>query len=292
MTPEIGTADDVGFKKHDRPPMSDSAALLSVHDLRVLRGNTRILSKVDWCVRAGEHWAILGANGSGKTSLLAAIMAYLTPSRGEIRMLGRSYGESDWQELRKHVGMVSSALTRRIPPEENALDTVLSGGTAQLGYWSRRRSVHEAVAERCLSRMGVRRLAARSWGVLSQGERQKVFIARALMAHPRVLILDEPCAGLDPVARERFLLTLRRLAAEKCGPSLVFVTHHVEEIIPEITHVLVLHRGRTLAAGPVEGVLTSSVLSGAFGAPVRVTRGKDLAWKMRVEPPTGAGRGC
>lgn len=263
--------------------MSDSPALLSVRDLGVSRGNTRILSRVTWSVGKGEHWAILGANGSGKTSLLAAIMAYLTPSHGEIEVLGQSYGASDWQELRTHIGMVSSALTRRIPPEETALDTVLSGETAQLGYWSGKRPGHGARAKRCLSRMGVGRLAGRPWGVLSQGERQKVFIARALMADPRMLILDEPCAGLDPVAREHFLRTLRRLASERRGPALVFVTHHVEEIIPEVTHVLVLHRGRVLAAGPVAGVLTATVLSGAFGAPVKIRREESGAWKMRVD---------
>ncbi len=262
--------------------MSNASTLLSVRDLGVARGNTRILSQISWTVERGEHWAILGANGSGKTSLLAAITAYLTPSHGDIHVLGQSYGASDWQELRKSIGMVSSALTRRIPPDETAMDTVLSGETAQLGYWSRRKSAHETLAKRCLSRTGVRRLADRAWGVLSQGERQKVFIARALMANPRVLILDEPCAGLDPVARERFLQTLRRLASEKRGPALVFVTHHVEEIIPEITHVLVLRRGRTLAAGPVAEVLTASVLSGAFGAPVKIHRDKSGGWSMRV----------
>ncbi|MBE2180797.1 MAG: ABC transporter ATP-binding protein [Chthoniobacterales bacterium] len=279
---------DSGASRHlqtllSQPSTLNSAPpLLSVRGLRVLRGDTRILSEVTWTVRRGEHWAILGANGSGKTSLLAAITAYLTPSHGGIEVLGQSYGASDWQELRRHIGMVSSALTRHIPQDETAMDTVLSGETAQLGYWSRRKSAHAGLAKRCLSRMGVGRLADRPWGVLSQGERQKVFIARALMAHPRVLILDEPCAGLDPVARERFLRTLRRLASEKRGPALVFVTHHVEEIIPEITHVLVLRRGRTLAAGPAAKVLTAPVLSEAFGAPVKIRRDKSGGWTMRV----------
>lgn len=266
--------------------MDSHEALLSVRDLRIERGDTHILSGVTWHVRRGEHWAILGANGSGKTSLLAAIMAYLTPSHGDISVLGKSYGSDDWQELRKSVGMVSNALTRHIPPHETALDTVLSGEGAQLGYWSRRRSTHEAKARRCLSRMNAARLADRTWGVISQGERQKVFIARALMADPRILILDEPCAGLDPVARGRFLQTLRRLAAEKRGPSLVLVTHHVEEILPEISHALVLRRGRTLASGPVAEVLTSRILSSAFGAPVRITGGRSTGWMMRMAAET------
>ena len=261
-------------------PEDSHDALLSVHNLRVERGSTRILSGVTWHIRKGEHWAILGANGSGKTSLLSSIMAYLTPSHGDIRVLGKSYGSDDWPELRKSIGMVSNALTRHIPPEETALDTVLSGEGAQLGYWSRRRSSHEAKARRCLARMGASRLADRPWGVISQGERQKVFIARALMADPRILILDEPCAGLDPVARGRFLQTLRRLAREKRGPSLILVTHHVEEILPEISHALILRRGKTLATGPVAAVLTSEALSTAFGAPLRITGSRATGWAI------------
>lgn len=262
--------------------VSKNPELLSVHNLRVDRGNTRILSGITWRICEGEHWVILGANGSGKTSLLAAIMAYLTPSHGEIRLLGRNYGSDNWPELRKNIGIVSNALTRKIPPDEMALHTVLSGESAQLGYWNRKRSTHETKAKRCLSQMGVGRLASRLWGVLSQGERQKVFIARALMTNPRILILDEPCAGLDPVAREYFLQSMRQLAAKKTGPSLVLVTHHVEEIIPEITHVLALHQGRTLAAGAVSDVLTTPVLSAAFGAPIEVSGCRTAGWKMNA----------
>ncbi len=211
-------------------------------------------------------------------------MAYLTPSHGEIRLLGRSYGSDDWPELRKAIGIVSSALTRQIPLDETALDTVLSGENAQLGYWSRRRSAHETKAKRCLTQMGVGRLAGRPWGVLSQGERQKVFIARALMADPRLLILDEPCTGLDPVARAHFLQSMRRLASKKQGPALILVTHHVEEIIPEISHVLVLQRGRSLAAGPVPHILKSSVLTEAFGSPIKITGHRTTGWKMHIFP--------
>jgi len=264
--------------------VSDSSELLSVHNLQVSRGNTRILSGITWRICEGEHWAILGANGSGKTALLSAIMAYLTPSYGEIRLLGRNYGSDDWPELRKVIGIVSSALTRQIPPDETALDTVLSGENAQIGYWNRRRSAHETKAKRCLAQMGVSRLAGRPWGVLSQGERQKVFIARALMTDPRLLILDEPCAGLDPVARVHFLQSMRRLASKKRGPAMILVTHHVEEIIPEISHVLVLQRGRSLAAGPVPHILKSSVLTEAFGSPIKITGYRTTGWEMHIFP--------
>ncbi len=263
--------------------MKDFPALLSLRGLCVDTGGVRILSRVTWDIRPGEHWAVLGANGSGKTSLLSAIMAYLTPSRGDIQVLGRSYGSDDWQELRKSVGMVSSALTRHIPADEIALDTVMSGELAQLGYWNgKKNAAREDVARRCLSRTGAGRISGRVWGVLSQGERQKVFIARALAANPRLLILDEPCAGLDPVAREKFLRSMRRLASEKNAPSLILVTHHVEEIFPEISHVLVLRRGRVLAAGRTGDVLVGSVLTRAFGAPVSITGDRLHGWKMQI----------
>jgi iron complex transport system ATP-binding protein len=254
--------------------------LLSVEGLAVMRGDTHILRRIDWRVEHGQHWAILGANGCGKTSLLSAITAYLTPSSGEIVFEGDAYGETDWNEVRLRIGIVSNALTRRVPPAENAFTTVLSGATAQLGFWTREKTVPVDKAMRCLGQLGVRHLADRRWEVLSQGERQKVFIARALMADPRLLILDEPCAGLDPVARENFLARLRKLAARKSGPALILVTHHVEEIFPEITHVLVLKKGRVLAAGPAEDVLSSETLSAAFGAPLALERDRHGRWRL------------
>ncbi len=262
--------------------MIPTAPLLSVVNLSVMRGETRILRGIDWRVQHGEHWAILGANGCGKTSLLAAITAYLTPSAGDIAFEGQHYGETDWNEVRLRIGMVSNALTRRVPPAEDALNTVLSGATAQLGFWTREAAVPTDKALRCLGQLGVRKLAERRWDVLSQGERQKVFIARALMADPRLLILDEPCAGLDPVAREHFLARLRKLATRKCRPGLFLVTHHVEEIFPEISHVLILKKGRVLAAGPAEKVLTSENLSDAFGARLTLDRDRHQRWRLVV----------
>ncbi|MBC2594765.1 ATP-binding cassette domain-containing protein [Ruficoccus amylovorans] len=259
---------------------TEPTPLLSVEGLAVMRGDTHILRRIDWRVERGQHWAILGANGCGKTSLLSAITAYLTPSSGEIVFDGDAYGETDWNEVRLRIGIVSNALTRRIPPGEDALNTVLSGGTAQLGFWTRSKSIPTDKALRCLGKLGVRHLAERRWEVLSQGERQKVFIARALMADPRLLILDEPCAGLDPVAREHFLTRLRKLAALKNGPAMILVTHHVEEIFPEISHVLVLRKGRVLAAGPVGEALSSETLSQAFGAPLALER--DRQGRLRL----------
>ncbi len=246
--------------------------VLDVTGLSVHRGRTAILRDVAWRVRPGEHWVILGANGSGKTSLLKVLHGHLPPTTGEITVLGRRYGESDWRELRLHIGVVMSAFIAAIPPAEIARDTVISGKFAQLDLWARVSAADRRAAGRWLRRVGAARIAARPWAYLSQGERQRVLIARALMARPRLLILDEPCAGLDPVARERFLAWVDRLARQRGSPTLVLVTHHVEEITPAFTHALLLRGGRVVAAGPRAAVLTSRRLSAVFGAPLRLTR--------------------
>jgi iron complex transport system ATP-binding protein len=246
--------------------------VLAVTGLRIARGRTTILRAVTWQVRPGQHWVILGANGSGKTSLLKALTGYFPPTAGEIAVLGRQYGASDWRELRLHLGVVTSAFAAAIPPAECARDTVISGKFAQLDLWARVTRADRAAAGRLLRLVGAGRLAAREWACLSQGERQRVLIARALMPRPRLLILDEPCAGLDPVAREKFLHFVNRLARRRGAPALVFVTHHVEEITPAFTHALLLRAGRVVASGPRSAVLTSSRLAATFGAPLRLLR--------------------
>ncbi len=252
--------------------------VLDVTGLRVERGRTTILHDVAWRVRPGEHWVILGPNGSGKTSLLKVLHGHLPPTAGEFSVLGQRYGASDWRELRLKVGVVMSAFVAAIPPAEVALDTVISGKFAQLDLWAPVHAGDRRAARRLLRQVGAARLAAREWVYLSQGERQRVLIARALMARPRLLVLDEPCAGLDPVARERFLRFVDRLARRRGAPALVLVTHHVEEITPAFTHVLLLRSGRVLAAGPRRDVLTTARLAATFGAPLRLARvGRRLA---------------
>ena len=256
--------------------------LLEVRGLTVARGRTTLLDAVNWRVGRGEHWVILGPNGCGKTSLLRALTGYLSPSAGEITLLGGRYGETDRRELRLRLGLVTSALQASVPQEETALETVISGKYAQLDLWVNFTRADRTAALRWLRFTGGRALAERPWGVLSQGERQRVLIARALMARPKLLILDEPCAGLDPVAREDFLNFLGVLARRRAAPSLVLVTHHVEEITPVFTHALVLRAGRVVAAGPRDRVLTGGVLTRAFGAPVLLTkRGGRLRLALR-----------
>jgi len=256
------------------------SAILEVTSLRVERGRTAILRGVDWRVARGEHWVILGANGSGKTSLLKALTGYLSPTAGEIAVLGQRYGASDWRELRLKIGVVTSAFAASVPPSEVALDTVVSGKFAQLDLWHAGSRTDRLAAKKLLRLVALARLAGREWAYLSQGERQRVLIARALMARPRLLILDEPCAGLDPVAREKFLRFVNRLARPRPArpatgappAALVLVTHHVEEITPAFTHALLLRAGRVVAAGPRHAVLTSANLSQAFGAPLKLGR--------------------
>jgi iron complex transport system ATP-binding protein len=248
--------------------------ILEVTDLSVHRGRTAILSGVNWRVARGEHWAILGANGSGKTSLLKALTGYLSPTAGGVALLGHRYGTCDWRDLRLQVGVVTSAFAASIPPAETAVDTVVSGKFAQLDLWHRVAPADRAAARGLLRASGIAGLADREWAYLSQGERQRVLIARALMARPRVLILDEPCAGLDPVARENFLRFIATLARSRRAPALVLVTHHVEEIMPAFTHALLLREGRVHRAGPRERVLTSGSLSATFGAPLRLLRSR------------------
>lgn len=253
--------------------------------LRVERGDTTVLDGIDWCVRGGEHWVILGANGCGKTSLLKVLLGYLTPSAGEMRVLGREYGAYDWRELRVRLGLVSSALQAAVPEHETALETVVSGRTAQLDLWRDPTPEEAREARRQLRRVGAGRLAARRWGVLSQGERQRVLIARALMARPRILILDEPCAGMDPVAREAFLERVEALAREPRGPALVLVTHHVEEITPAFSHALLLRAGRVSAAGPRAATITAARLGEIFGARLALRRsGGRLALRVASRP--------
>ncbi len=239
--------------------------MLEISGLRIQRGRTTILDDISWRVERGQHWVILGANGSGKTSLLSALTGYLMPTAGEISVLGEHYGQSDWRELRKHIGLVSSSVRQMMHDEEPALESVISGKYAMIDFWGKASQGDRVEAKRILRLIECTHIAERQWLVLSQGERQRVLIGRALMARPRLLILDEPCAGLDPAAREHFLQFLQRIGRSKSAPTLVLVTHHVEEIMPVFSHVLMLKDGRVLALGTKAAALNGRNLSNAFG---------------------------
>ncbi len=258
---------------------------LRVSDLTVQRGQNFILQNISWCVQRGEHWVILGANGSGKTSLLSALTGYLTPTAGEIEVLSERFGESDWRELRKRIGMVSTAIRQRIPNEEPALETIMSGRYAMIDFWGEPTRTDVKRARQILREIGCAALAPRPWLYLSQGERQRILIGRALMARPVVLILDEPCAGLDPAAREHFLQFVQRLGQSGRCPTLILVTHHVEEIMPVFSHGLILEQGRVLAAGRLKSIMNSSILGKAFHAEVGLTR-RNHRYALRILSPS------
>ena len=245
--------------------------ILQLSGVGVVREGATLLADVDWTVREGERWAVLGPNGAGKTTLLQVAGAALLPTRGSVVLLGERFGEADLGELRTRVGLSSSALADRVPPHETAVDVVVTAAHGVVGRWAS--GYEQADVDRAtdlLGRVGLRAFAARRWGSLSEGERKRVLLARALMTDPELLLLDEPSAGLDLGAREALLRLLARLAADPDGPPSVLVTHHVEEVPVGTTHALLLSRGRVVAAGPAAGVLTAPLLSRAFGLPLVV----------------------
>ena len=231
-------------------------------------GEKLILDRVTWQLERGQHWAILGANGAGKTTLLKIACGYLwATAGGEVTRLGKPL--LDLRELRKSIGWVTHDMQASIPPREPALDTVVSGRFAQLGLKRKIMKdeipsgvVEEAWAE--LETLGANHLAGQAFGTLSQGERQKVLIARARMAKPLAIFLDEPCGGLDPGARETLLAALEQLAQRSNAISLVLVTHHVEEIMPSFSNTLAMAGGKVVASGETSQILTADLMSNLY----------------------------
>jgi len=236
-----------------------------------VREGAALLTDVSWTVRERERWAVLGPNGAGKTTLLALAATRLHPSSGTVDVLGQRLGRTDVFELRPRLGLASAALADRLPSRERVRDVVLTAGYAVLGRGRESyEPADEARAVALLTQVGCRGLLDRAYGTLSEGERKRVQIARALMTDPELLLLDEPAAGLDLGAREALLRRLSRLVADPQGPAMVLVSHHVEEIPSGITHVLLLRRGGVVAAGPLPEVLTGPHLSACFGLPLAV----------------------
>jgi iron complex transport system ATP-binding protein len=244
--------------------------VLSISNVRYVRGEKIILDSITWCVRPNEHWVIFGPNSSGKTTLLRILNGYAWPTEGEIEVLGEKFGETDLTELRKRIGWVSRSLENLIHDEDPAIEIVMAGAFAGTVLWQDVGEAGEARARELLEQAGLERSAHRPYGVLSQGEQKKVLIARALMTHPSLLVLDEPCEGLDMASKERFLDDLARIASTCNAPTIIMVTHHVDEILPFFTNVLVLKGGRVFARGPTREIITSRMLSDLFGIPIEV----------------------
>jgi len=224
-----------------------------------------ILRNITWSAARGEKWIVLGRNGSGKTSLMRLLSGFGFPSRGGMRVLGELLGRTDLHQLRRKVGWIHGDLVADIPSFMTGLEVVLSGSEGSLVVYEQVPAQEQAVALGMLEKLGMRDLANRSFSRLSTGERQRVLIARALAAGPELLLLDEPCQGLDPRAREEFLGSLSNLLASHPDLSVVCVTHHVDEIIEGFSNVLILEEGRVLAVGAREAVLTPAMVKRLFG---------------------------
>ncbi len=249
---------------------------LQLTDVSVVRDGRAILDEVTLTIGAGERWVVLGRNGSGKTTLVRVASLMLHPTAGEVTVLGERLGRTDVRELRTRLGIVSASLADQLRPSLRAEEVVRCGIHAALEPWWHTYS--GAATERAvamLERMGCGGLADHTFGTLSSGERQRVMLARTLITAPGLLLLDEPCAGLDLGGREELVASLAALAADAAAPPVVLVTHHVEEIPPGFTHVLLLRDGRVAAAGPLEETLTAAALSECFGLAVALERRGD-----------------
>lgn len=243
---------------------------ISLESVCLVRNRRPILQDIDWTIERGTHWVVLGPNGSGKTTLLQLLAGYLWPTRGAITVLGEKFGHCDLRELRKRIGWVGSFLEAKIPPAQKPLDLIVSGKTASIGIFDIPTDEDYRKARTVACRMGCEEVLDSTYGVLSQGEKQRLLIARALVHDPQLLVLDEPCAGLDIVARERLLQTLESLATGSNPPTMLFVTHHVEEITPSVSHAFLLKGGRCVAQGKKSNVLRSDCMSEAFGIGLQV----------------------
>jgi iron complex transport system ATP-binding protein len=253
-------------------PLADPDLVVAVEGVTLTRNRTELLRDVTWRVELDERWVVLGPNGAGKTTLLNLAAARLYPTRGTVDVLGERLGRVDVTELRTRVGLSTAALADRIPPDEVVRDVVLTASWAVLGRFRERYDrVDEARAGALLDQLGVAGLAGRAYGTLSEGERKRVQIARALMTDPELLLLDEPAAGLDLGGREDLVRRLGELAADPDAPTLVLVTHHVEEIPTGFSHALLLRDGAVVAQGLLRDTVTGENLSETFGVPLRVS---------------------
>jgi iron complex transport system ATP-binding protein len=278
------TTDPMSDPVSDRDPPANPVVQLD--HVSVVRDGVALLDDVSWQVRRGERWALLGPNGSGKTTLLKVVGSSLWPTSGIVDILGERLGRVDMRELRKRIAIVSASVSRTLRPGLAALDVVLTGRHAALETWWHEygdRDRDEARRLLAAAGFGSDGFADRPFGLLSEGERQQVLLARALMGRPDLLLMDEPAAGLDLGARERLLARLAALADDPTVPPMVLVTHHVEEIPPGVTHAALMRNARVVAAGPISEVLTGRAVSDAFGLSVAVDL-REGRWSARATP--------
>lgn len=246
-------------------------AILEIDNVSVRRGDKNILGPLNWQVLEGQRWVVLGPNGAGKTTLLQVCSSLIHPTIGNIRILGEQLGKVDVFELRTRIGLTSSALVEQLPSDELVIDVVLTAAYAMLGRWQEKYDLwDESRAMALLTALGVRELGERHFGSLSDGEKKRVQIARALMADPELLLLDEPASSLDLGGREDLLKRIEIFAKDPLAPATVIVTHHIEEIPSGTTHALLLKDGKVVAQGVIDTVITDENLSHAYGLPISV----------------------
>jgi iron complex transport system ATP-binding protein len=250
--------------------------VIALDRVSVIRGGNHLLRGLSWQVELDERWVVLGPNGAGKTTLLNLASARMHPSRGTAHVLGERLGRTDVNELRTRIGLTSAQLAESIPPDERVIDAVVTAAWSVVGRWRESYDpMDETRARTLLNQLGMGLLTDRQFGTLSEGERKRVQIARALMTDPELMLLDEPAAGLDLGGREDLVARLAELAEDPDAPALVLVTHHVEEIPPGFTHALLLREGAVVAAGLLGETLTAENLSKTFGMPLLVHRSGD-----------------
>jgi iron complex transport system ATP-binding protein len=245
--------------------------ILAFRDVSVIRGGKKILGPTNFTMNEGERWVVLGPNGAGKTTLFQLAATQIHPSQGSVSVLGETLGKVDVFELRPRIGLMSSGVLDFIPYEESVINVVMTSAYAIYGRWEETYDLwDESRAIGLLTTLGVRDLADRTFGTLSDGEKKRALIARALMPNPELMLLDEPASGLDLGGREDLLKRLSALALDQTSPATIIITHHIEEIPIGTTHALLLREGKTVSAGSIAEVLTSENLSKAYGLHVSV----------------------
>ena len=251
-------------------------SVVVMENISLRREENQILDDVHLRFEPGEHWVILGRNGSGKTTLLEMMNGYMFPSSGRIEVLGNVYGQCDVREVRKEIGYISQTLIEKLTLRDPVWEVVATGAYAFLRFYQTIPDEVKTKAMNLLDEMGFAKLADQPLGTLSQGERKKVMLARSLMSEPKLLIMDEPCAGLDLYEREKMLIEIDRLRQRNM--TVVYVTHHVEEIVPLFTHVALIRDGRIAAAGPKHEILTEDTIKHTYDIPVEVQWHEDRPW--------------
>lgn len=261
---------------------SQPAPILSAEGVDVVRSGKKLLDQVSMVVRPGEHWALLGPNGAGKSTLLSLLSAEQHPTRGTVEVLGRRLGRTDLRELRRHIGHVDPRHDLRSALPGRAIVLTGATGTIEMPPRWRPAPAEEDRSERLMAMMGVDALRDDTWPTLSQGERGRFLIARALMPEPQLLLLDEPTAGLDVAAREQLLTALDDLRREHPKLATVLVTHHLEELPASTTHALLLRAGQVVAAGEAEETLQSKPVTACFDHPIAIER-RNGRWSARAD---------